>query len=32
MKAGITPDEEVTNRDFNPGTKRELLQDVGGDD
>ena len=30
MKVGNTPDGGTTNRDFSPGTTRELLQDLSG--
>ena len=32
MEVGTTPDGGATNRDFSPGTTRELLQDLSGDD
>ena len=32
MEVGNTPDGWATNRDFSPGTARELLQDLSGDD
>ena len=32
MEVGNTPDGGETIRDFSPGTTRELLQDVSGDD
>ena len=32
MEVGTTPDEGAANRDFSPGTTRELLQDLSGDD
>ena len=32
MEVGNTPDVGATNTDFSPGTTRELLQDLSGDD
>ena len=32
MEVGNTPDGGVTKRDFSPGTTRELLQVLSGDD
>ena len=32
MEVGNTPDGEAANREFSPGTTRELLQELSGDD
>ena len=32
MEAGNTPEEVATNRNFSPGTTRELLQDLSRND
>ena len=32
MEVGNTPDERAKNKDFSPGTTRELLKNLGGGD